>query len=52
MGVVDSTVSKVLIAFLEENPKEAKNIINKVILAAQARAAAKKPGKWYSVKVY
>ncbi len=41
-GVVDSTVSKVLDAFLEENPKEAKNIINKVILAAQARAAAKK----------
>jgi DNA gyrase subunit B len=41
-GVVDATVSKVLIAFLEENPKEAKNIINKVILAAQARFAAKK----------
>lgn len=42
MGVVDSTVSKSLEAFLEENPKEAKNIINKVILAAQARAAARK----------
>jgi len=42
MGVVDSTVSKVLEAYLEENPKEAKNIINKVILAAQARAAARK----------
>jgi len=41
-GVVDATVSKVLIAFLEENPKEARNIINKVILAAQARFAAKK----------
>ncbi|OLY91631.1 DNA gyrase subunit B [Cnuella takakiae] len=41
-GVVDSTVSRVLEAYLEENPKEAKNIINKVILAAQARAAAKK----------
>ena len=41
-GVVDSTVSKVLDAFLEENPREAKNIIQKVILAAQARAAAKK----------
>ena len=41
-GVVDSTVSKVLEAFLEENPKEAKNIIAKVILAAQARAAARK----------
>lgn len=42
MGVVDSTVSKVLEAYLEENPKEAKNIIAKVILAAQARAAARK----------
>jgi DNA gyrase subunit B len=41
-GVVESTVSKVLEAFLEENPKEAKNIISKVILAAQARAAARK----------
>jgi DNA gyrase subunit B len=42
MGVVDSTVSKVLEAYLEENPKEAKNIVSKVILAAQARAAARK----------
>jgi DNA gyrase subunit B len=42
MGVVDSTVSKVLEAYLEENPREAKNIIQKVILAAQARAAARK----------
>jgi DNA gyrase subunit B len=42
MGVVDSTVSKALEAFLEENPRESKNIINKVILAAQARAAARK----------
>jgi DNA gyrase subunit B len=41
-GVVDSTVSKVLEAYLEENPREAKNIISKVILAAQARAAARK----------
>ncbi len=42
MGVVDTTVSRVLQSFLEENPKEAKAIIQKVILAAQARAAAKK----------
>ena len=42
MGVVDSTVSRVIEAYLEENPREAKNIINKVILAAQARAAARK----------
>lgn len=42
MGVVDSTMSKSLEAFLEEHPKDARNIINKVILAAQARAAARK----------
>jgi DNA gyrase subunit B len=42
IGIVDNTVSRVLIAYLEENPKEARNIINKVILAAQARAAARK----------
>jgi DNA gyrase subunit B len=42
MGIVDSTVSKVLEAYLEENPREAKNIVSKVILAAQARAAARK----------
>src|SRR4028118_692407 len=42
MGIVDTTVSRALEIYLEENPKEAKNIINKVILAAQARAAAKK----------
>ncbi|MFI5129304.1 MAG: DNA topoisomerase (ATP-hydrolyzing) subunit B [Chitinophagales bacterium] len=42
MGVVDSTVSRSLEAFLEENPREAKNIINKIILSAQARAAARK----------
>jgi len=42
MGVVDSTLSRVLSAYLEENPKDAKTIIQKVILAAQARAAAKK----------
>jgi len=32
----------VLEAYLEEHPREAKNIISKVILAAQARVAAKK----------
>ncbi len=42
MGVVDSTVSKTLSAYLEENPKEAKNIVSKVILSAQARIAARK----------
>jgi DNA gyrase subunit B len=42
MGIVETTVSKVIEAYLEENPREAKSIIQKVILAAQARAAAKK----------
>jgi DNA gyrase subunit B len=42
MGVVDVCVSRVLEAHLEENPKEAKLIIDKVIIAAQARAAARK----------
>jgi len=42
MGVVDVTVSRVLESYLEEHPKEAKLIIDKVIIAAQARAAARK----------
>ena len=42
MGVVDVCVSRVLEAFLEEHPKDAKMIIDKVIIAAQARAAARK----------
>ncbi len=42
MGVVDVSVSRVLQIYLEENPKQAKLIIDKVIIAAQARAAARK----------
>ncbi len=42
MGIVDTTLSRVLDAYLEENPRDAKTIIQKVILAAQARAAAKR----------
>ena len=42
MGVVDVCVSRTLDAYLEEHPKEAKLIIDKVIIAAQARAAARK----------
>ena len=42
MGIVDTAVSKVLDSYLEEHPKEAKIIIDKVILAAQARHAARK----------
>lgn len=41
-GTVQTTVSKALQNYLEENPKEAKNVISKIILAAQARVAAKK----------
>lgn len=42
MGIVDSAVANVLEHFLEEHPREAKIIINKVVLAAQAREAARK----------
>jgi len=42
IGAVDSAVSETLQAWLEEHPKEAKIIVGKVILAAQARHAAKK----------
>ncbi|MBS3915252.1 MAG: DNA topoisomerase (ATP-hydrolyzing) subunit B [Bacteroidetes bacterium] len=42
MGAVDSTVGELLENFLQEHPKEAKVIVDKVILAAQARAAARK----------
>ncbi len=41
-GIVQTTVARALEAYLEENPKEAKNVISKIILAAQARVAAKK----------
>jgi DNA gyrase subunit B len=42
MGAVDQAVGEVLNAFLEEHPREAKLIVSKVILAAQARHAARK----------
>ncbi|HSW67658.1 MAG TPA: toprim domain-containing protein, partial [Bacteroidales bacterium] len=42
MGAVDAIVSERLNYFLEENPKEARTIVNKVILAATARHAARK----------
>ena len=42
MGVVDQSVGEVLAHYLEEHPREAKLIVNKVILAAQARHAARK----------
>ena len=39
---VSQAVSEMLTNYLEENPKDAKTIVEKVILAAQARHAAKK----------
>jgi len=42
MGSVDQMVSEHLSNYLEEHPKEAKTIVNKVILAATARHAARK----------
>lgn len=41
-GAVDVAVGEILGNYLEENPKEARLIVNKVILAATARAAARK----------
>ncbi len=42
MGYVDQIVSELLTNYLEEHPKEARLIVNKVILAATARHAARK----------
>ena len=42
MGIVDTISGEVLNNYLEENPKQARLIIGKVILAAQARIAARK----------
>ena len=41
-GAVDQAVSEMLSYYLEEHPKEARTIVNKVILAATARHAARK----------
>ncbi len=42
MGIVDQAVSGSLAYYLEEHPKDAKQIVSKVILAATARHAARK----------
>ncbi len=42
MGAVDVAVSTALANYLEENPKDARAIVQKVILAATARHAARK----------
>ena len=41
-GIVDSVVTEKLSTFFEENPRIAKNILEKTIMAAKAREAAKK----------
>ncbi|HPQ08550.1 MAG TPA: DNA topoisomerase (ATP-hydrolyzing) subunit B [Bacteroidia bacterium] len=42
MGAVDMAVSEALEHYLEEHPKQAKAIVDKVVLAATARIAARK----------
>ncbi|MFN6039624.1 MAG: DNA gyrase subunit B, partial [Bacteroidota bacterium] len=42
MGAVDQAVSEMLANYLEENPKQARTIVDKVVLAATARHAARK----------
>jgi DNA gyrase subunit B len=42
MGAVDQLVGEMLAFYLEEHPREAKVIVQKVVLAARARHAAKK----------
>lgn len=42
MGAVDQAVGEILQNYLEEHPREAKLIVSKVVLAAQARHAARK----------
>jgi DNA gyrase subunit B len=44
-GIVTTVVNESLAKYLEENPKDAKKIMNKVILAAEAREAAAKAKK-------
>lgn len=40
-GAVDQAISQALANYLEENPKDARTVVNKVILAATARHAAR-----------
>jgi DNA gyrase subunit B len=44
-GIVTSVVNEHLKKFLEENPKDAKKILGKIVLAAEAREAASKAKK-------
>ncbi len=42
-GIVESVVNDKLGRWLEDHPRESKRIVDKVVLAAQARAAARRP---------
>src|SRR5262249_53633099 len=44
-GAVNTAVGEVLARYLEENPKEAKKIVQKVVLSAEVRAAEAKARK-------
>ncbi len=50
MGAVDIAVGEILGNYLEENPREAKIIVNKVILAAMHVPPLGKHVKWFNVK--
>ena len=52
MGAVDQAVSTMLTNYLEENPKDARTIVQKVILAATARHAARKARELVQRKVF
>ncbi len=45
-GLVTSAVGDYLGRFLEENPKTARVIVQKALLAAEARESAARPGPW------
>ena len=49
-GVVNQMVGEMLTNYLEENPKDAKTIVDKVVLAAQARHAARKARELVQLK--
>ena len=51
-GIVSRAVGEVLAAYLEENPKDARRIVDKVILAATARHAARKAREMVQRKMY
>ncbi len=50
MGAVDMAISEALNNYLEENPKQARTIVDKVILAATARMLRRKRVKWCNVR--